>query len=99
VGVEEIQLAFNRKAGDGSESAFDSSNMASHMQGDLTDSLPDQNSISSSFSSVSNTLKQFTDINYLKSQLLNYLFLILLPAITNFINFMITLAIERLTKL
>ena len=35
------------------------------MQDDPTDSLPDFN--------LSSTLKQFTDINYLKQQLLNYL--------------------------
>jgi hypothetical protein len=48
---------------------------------------------------VKQSLKKYTDINYLKKQLINYLFVVLLPAITNFVNFSITLAIDKLTDL
>ena len=41
----------------------------------------------------------FRDINYLKQQLINYLFVVLLPAITNFVNFAIKLAMDKLTDL
>lgn len=43
------------------------------------------------------SLKKYTDINYLKTQLINYFFVVLLPAVTNLINYAIKIATDKLT--
>jgi hypothetical protein len=49
--------------------------------------------------SIKQNFSKYTDPNYLKEQILNYIFVVLLPAITNAVNFSITFAISKLTEL
>jgi hypothetical protein len=72
----------------------------SNLKGEALGAVGDlKNAALGSLTSVSQTLGKFTDINYLEQQLINYLFVVLLPAITNFVNFAIKLAIDKLTDL
>ncbi len=51
------------------------------------------------FPALNQNLAKYTNVKYLKKQLINYLFVVLLPAITNFVNFAIKLAMDKLTDL
>jgi hypothetical protein len=138
VGVDQIQVVFGRKVGEGAEPDFPSldtltasvtdsvnnitskasdrldklsssgdnltltnpGDSVSNLKGEAMDSLNDlKSSALGSLTSVKDTLGKYMDINYLKQQLINYLFVVLLPAITSFVNFAITLAIAKLTDL
>lgn len=85
VGIDQLQVILNKKVG---------VSLTADSSGIDTDLTLDS---ASSALSAGGSLLNNMNLNYLYQQFIKYLFVVLIPVFTNFINFVITFAIEKLT--
>lgn len=84
VGVDQIQVILGRQMGEGSEP-------------DKPDTDLTMDNAGAALNAGENLLSDYTNPDYLYKQFIKYLFFFLIPVITNFVNFIITTAIDKLT--